>query len=136
MKQISKYGFLGLVGGITYFFIEIFYRGYSHWTMVIVGALCFIGMGLINEVLSWETPLYQQALLGGLITTVLEFVTGCIVNIWLGWNVWNYANFDILGQVCLPFIGIWCVLSLVGIVLDDILRWIFFNEDKPHYIIF
>ena len=36
-------------------------------------------------------PLWQQMLLGACIVTVLEFLTGCIVNLWLGWDVWDYT---------------------------------------------
>lgn len=47
-------------------------------------------------------------------------------------NIWGYSdyplNFD--GQICLPFVGIWLVLSAIGVVLDDYLRWKMFREDK------
>ena len=103
--------------------------------MGVLGGICFICLGLINEILSWETPLVLQMLIGGTIITVLEFITGCIVNLWLGWNVWDYSNlpFNLLGQISLfSSIG-WIGLSLVGIVLDDFIRWKFFDEEKPHY---
>ena len=131
--KLIKHLVLFLIGGVVYFLIETLYRCYSHWTMFILGGICFICMGLINEVLSWGTPLWKQALIGGAITTLLEFITGCIVNLWLGWNVWNYTKFDILGQVCLPFFFIWCVLSIVGIILDDYIRYWVFKEEKPQY---
>lgn len=91
MRQIIKYGFLGLIGGLIYVTLEILWRGYSHWTMGVLGGICFICLGLINEILSWETPLVLQMLIGGTIITVLEFITGCIVNLWLGWNIWDYS---------------------------------------------
>ena len=133
MKNIIKYLFLGIVGGVTYFFIENLWRGYSHISMFILGYVCFICMGLINEILSWETPLWKQALIGGTITTLLEFITGCIVNLWLGLNVWHYDKFDIIGQVSLPFFFVWCGLSVVGIILDDYIRYWIFHEEKPRY---
>ena len=54
-----------------------------------------------------------------------RFKCGVIVNIWLGWNIWDYSNtpFNILGQVCLPFALIWFVLAHAAIVLDDYLRY-------------
>jgi len=136
MKNIYKYFFLGLVGGTTYYFCEILYRGYSHISMVILGSVCFIVMGLINELLSWQTPLWEQAIIGGICTTILEFITGCIVNLWLGLNVWHYDILDILGQISLPFFFIWCGLSVIGIILDDYLRYWFLNEEKPRYKLF
>lgn len=132
-KKILKYLVLGNVGGITYVLLELAYRGYSHWSMYITSFVAFIILGLINELLIWETPFYQQCLMGAIIITTLELITGCIVNIWLGWNVWHYEHFDILGQICLPFSLIWFILSGVAIVVDDWLRYWWFGEEKPHY---
>ena len=135
LKIITKYLFLGAIGSIIYMSLEILWRGYTHWTMGVLGGICFICLGLINELLSWETPLVLQMFIGGTIITVLEFITGCIVNLWLGWNVWNYSElpFNLWGQISLfSSIG-WIGLSLVGIVLDDTIRWKFFGEEKPHY---
>ena len=135
LKSITKYLFLGAIGSIIYMSLEILWRGYTHWTMGILGGICFICLGLINEILSWETPLVLQMLIGGIIITVLEFITGCIVNLWLGWNVWNYSElpYNLLGQISLfSSIG-WIGLSLVGIVLDDFIRWKWFGEEKPKY---
>lgn len=135
MKQIGKYLFLWIVGGSTYFLLEIIKRGYSHFTMFILGGICFIALGLINEKFSWETPLWKQSLLGGMIVTLLEFVTGYIVNILLKWNVWDYSNlpFNILGQVCLGFYFLWCIISIFAIILDDYIRYIKYGEEKPRY---
>lgn len=43
---------------------------------------------------------------------------------------------NVLGQICLPFTLIWCILSLVAIILDDYIRFWFFNEEKPNYKLF
>lgn len=135
MKRYHKEIILGLIGGLLYMGIELMWRGYSHWTMFVLGGLCFVCLGRINEVIPWNMPLWQQALIGTAIITGLEFITGCIVNLWLGWNVWDYSNvpFNILGQICLPYMFLWIPISLTGIVLDDYLRYCLFNEEKPHY---
>lgn len=135
MKQLLKYIFLGLTGGNIYAFLEILWRGYSHWTMFLLGGICFILLGLINEILSWETPLPVQMALGCVIITALEFITGCIVNLWLGWDVWDYSQyrFNLLGQISLMSSVGWYFLSVVGIVLDDFLRYWLFDEEKPRY---
>ncbi|WP_347559883.1 hypothetical protein [Clostridium sp. AM58-1XD] len=103
--------------------------------MFILGGGCFVALGLINEVLPWSTPLWMQALIGAGIITVLEFATGCIVNLWLGWHVWDYSNMpgNIMGQVCPQFFAVWLFVSLAGIVLDDWLRYRWFDEEQPHY---
>ncbi len=138
MKQIIKEPILFCVGGMAYNVIEVLYRGYTHWTMFVVGGLCFVLIGLINEIFSWETALWKQMLIGGTVITVVEFVSGCVVNLLLGWNVWDYSQLplNVLGQICVPFYFVWVLLSLVGIVLDDMIRWKCFGEDKPRYKIF
>lgn len=135
MKNALKTGCLFLIGGAIYVLIELVYRGYSHWTMFLLGGLCFVLIGGVNEYIPWEMPLWLQAGIGAVIITALEFICGCIVNLALGWNVWDYSNtpLNILGQVCLPFAIIWFVIAHVGIVLDDYLRYWLFKEEQPHY---
>ena len=135
MKLYHKEVILGFIGGMLYIGIELIWRGHSHWTMFALGGLCFVCLGRINEVIPWNMPLWQQALIGTAIITGLEFITGCIVNLWLGWNVWDYSNvpFNVLGQICLPYILLWIPISLTGIFLDDYLRHWIFKEEKPHY---
>ena len=120
-QLLNKYLFLFGVGGLLYVMIELTWRGHSHWTMFILGGLCFIYLGLINEVLHWETPLWLQILIGAAGITALEFLTGCIVNLWLGWWVWDYSSMpgNLLGQICPQYVVLWFPVSLAGIVLDD-----------------
>lgn len=134
-NKTLKYCFLGAIGGAIYILLELLWRGYSHWTMFILGGICFIALGLINEILSWDTPLIGQMVIGGAIITILEFVTGCIINLWLGWHVWDYSDMpcNLLGQISLLSSVGWIGLSLVGIVLDDFIRWKCFGEEKPRY---
>lgn len=138
MRQLNKYSVLFGVGGLIYIGLELFCRGHTHWTMFLLGGVCFLCLGLINEVLSWEVPFILQMLIGGAIITVLELLAGYIVNIKLSWNVWDYSNvpFNFMGQICLQFSLLWCLLSAVGIVLDDWLRYLWFGEDKPNYRLF
>ena len=135
MKLLLKNTILCFIGGAIYYLIEIAWRGYSHWTMCLLGGFCFLCIGLINEFFTWEIKIWKQAIYGTALITVLEFFSGCIINIWLGWNVWDYSNvpFNVLGQICLPYIILWFPLTIVGIVLDDYLRYWLFNEEKPHY---
>lgn len=123
------------IGGLLYVLIEILFRGHSHWTMFCVGGLCFWLIGLINEIIPWEMPLWKQCVLGAAIVTVVEFISGCIINLWLGWDIWDYSDmpFNLLGQICLPFSIAWIGLSVVAIVIDDYLRYWLFGEEKPHY---
>lgn len=137
-KLKRKYIALGTIGGLLYILIELAWRGKSHWTMFFLGGLCFLALGMINEVLSWDTPLWQQILFGACLITGLEFLTGCIVNLWLGWDVWDYSAMpgNILGQICPRYFILWLPVSLAGIVLDDLLRYLWWGEDRPRYKLF
>ncbi|GLC80198.1 putative ABC transporter permease [Lacrimispora brassicae] len=88
-------------------------------------------LGLINQVIPWEMPLYQQVLIGDMIVTALEFITGSIVNIWLGWGIGDYSDLpgNVIGQIYSLFCLIWLPVCLAGIVHDD---WLF-REERPHY---
>ena len=137
MNKLLKYYTLGTLGGVIYVFIELMWRGYSHWSMFLLGGICFIALGLINEIIPWEMPLTTQMFIGCAIITALEFITGCIVNLWLGWDVWDYSELpcNLLGQISLKSSVGWYFLSAIGIMLDDWLRYIFFGEEKPNYTI-
>lgn len=137
-KQLSKHLILFLIGGIAYVGIELLWRGYSHWTMFLLGGLCFICCGLLNEIIPWEMVLSKQMLIGAVIVTLLEFLTGMIVNVKLGWNVWDYSNLplNICGQICPIFFIAWYYVSGLAIILDDYLRYWLFHEEKPHYKLF
>lgn len=135
IKQLLKLIVLLLIGGTIYVCIEMLWRGHSHISMFLVGGLCFVSIGAINEYFPWELGIVQQSLIGACLTTAIEFVSGVILNIWLGLGVWDYSNvpFNFMGQICLPFFFAWIVLACVGIVLDDYLRYWLFDEEKPHY---
>jgi uncharacterized membrane protein len=134
--NLIKCTILFLIGGAAYFLIEILWRGYSHWTMFLLGGLCFLIIGAINNFLPWEMCFEAQSIIGATIITIFEFIVGVIVNIILKWNVWNYSTvpFNIMGQICLPFSLIWIVLSAVIIIVDDLVRYKIFKEEKPYYI--
>ncbi|WP_331674492.1 putative ABC transporter permease [Enterocloster asparagiformis] len=134
-RILRKHLVLAATGGLLYVILESVWRGRSHWTMFLLGGLCFVGLGLINEVLPWDMPLWQQVLVGAVIVTVLEFVTGCVVNVWLRWSVWDYSGLpgNILGQICPQYCLLWLPVSLAGIVLDDWLRYWWWGEDRPRY---
>ena len=124
-KSILKYFILGWFGGSTYCSLEVIFRGRSHWSMVVLAFILFLLIGSLNNLFPWEMSLAKQGIIGACMVTVLEFITGCIVNIWLGWNVWDYSNMplNILGQVCFQFSLLWILLSIVCIIVDDYLRY-------------
>lgn len=130
-----KYIFLAWFGGSTYVTMEVFARARSHWTMFVLAAVIFISVGLFNELQSWETSLVWQVLMGVAMATLAELLTGLVVNVWLGWDVWDYSQMpgNLWGQICPQFTALWVPLILLAIVLDDVIRWWFFGEERPRY---
>lgn len=138
MKTALKHAALALCGGCIYFAIELLWRGHSHWTMAVLGAICFVLIGGINEFFPWSMPLALQGVIGAAAVTVLEFIAGVTLNLWLGLGIWDYSNLplNVLGQICLPFSILWIPLAMVAVVLDDWLRYRWFGEDRPTYTLF
>ena len=135
MKRAIKHATLFATGGSIYYGVEVLWRGHSHWTMAVLGGLCFLLLGAINEVLSWGTPLWRQALYGAVVITVLELAAGIVLNLALRLDIWDYSGLpcNILGQICLPYFLLWIPLSLAAILLDDWLRYLLFGEERPRY---
>ncbi len=140
MKKIMKPLILFSIGGSIYISIEIIYRSLmdkppTHWVMFVLGGLAFLIIGRLNEHIDWEMPFWLQVLIGTAVVLVLEFIFGCVLNLWLGLAIWDYSNmpFNLLGQICLPFALIWSVLVVIAIILDDYLRYWLFDEEEPVY---
>ena len=141
--KIRKICLLFTIGGLIYTTIELVYRSIMgrlpmHWSMFLLGGICFVVVGAINEYLPWDMPFCLQALIGTVFILASEFTFGCVLNLWLGLHVWDYSKLplNLLGQICLPFAVAWYGLACVAIVLDDYLRYWLFGEEKPHYHIF
>ena len=138
MLHLPKEFLLFLYGGVGYMLIEFLYRGYSHPSMFILGGLCFIIIGAINETFPWCMPLVSQMTISAVTVTALELIFGFILNIWLKLDVWDYSNmpYNFYGQICLLFSIFWFFLSLVAIFIDDWLRFKLYDEEFPSYCIF
>lgn len=137
MKAFLKYLTLFLVGGAFYYALEVLFRGYSFLAMAGCGGLCFIICGVLNEK-DRCMPLVLQMAIAAFGITAIEFVFGLVLNVRLDLGMWDYSNMpgNILGQICPQFMVLWFFLSAVGIILDDVIRWRFFGEEKPHYHLF
>lgn len=113
MKRCLPAIFLFLIGGGIYYLLEVLWRGFSHWSMFLAGGLCFFAVDDVNRRLKKDTPIWVRCSVGAAIITALEFVAGCIVNLWAQWHVWDYSRyyFNFMGQVCLLYTVIWFFLS-------------------------
>jgi uncharacterized membrane protein len=116
-----------LIGGLSYGLIEILYRGYTHWSMVLTGGAVILTFYYLIPFL-FQLPLWASALLGAAIITAYEFAMGCVVNLLFKMEVWDYSDQpgNILGQICLQFSGCWFLLCLAFFSLVKYNRTIFF----------
>lgn len=135
MKPLLKHAALALTGGCLYYAVELLWRGHSHWTMAVLGGVCFVLIGGLNNWLPWDMSLLAQGAAGAAIVTGAELAAGIILNVWLKLDIWDYSDlpFNLWGQICLPFSLAWVLLAVVAVVLDDWLRYWWFGEERPHY---
>ena len=122
MKPLGERMLMFLLGYFIYSLIEILARGYTHWTMAVVGGTVLVFLYDVN--LRLQAPLWQRCLLGALFITAMEFTVGVIDNLVLRWGVWDYTTvpLNLLGQICLPYSLMWCLLAIPGTALSAAAR--------------
>lgn len=122
-KGINSELMLFSVGGSAYGLIEILWRRYTHWSMVLTGGVCFSGLYHIYDKLC-NCALWKKCVIGGCFITAVEFCVGFIVNIKARLHVWDYSRLplNIRGQVCLPYSILWMLLCAPVSVLCSYFR--------------
>jgi len=130
LKNLSKVYFIGLAG---YMLLEILWRGHTHWTMGITGGICFLAVFLLCN-LRADKNLAVTCILCALAITLAEFISGCIVNLALDWQVWDYSTMfgNFAGQICILYSCLWYFLSVPLFFFSIYLNKKFFriNFDK------
>jgi len=113
LSNLLLFSLLFTVGATGYYLIEIAFRGYSHWSMALCGGICLCLIYLTNRRFS-HYHLFLRALFGALIITAVEFLAGCILNLYLHWDIWDYSHLplNLLGQITPVFSGVWFLLSI------------------------
>lgn len=111
MKKTIKYAVITTAGGLLYGALELVFRGRTHWSMLLAGGFCMLLLYLIS--IKSREPFWKKCIMGGAVITSVEFVTGIVVNIMLGLNVWNYSKLwaNLFGQICPQFSAAWVILS-------------------------
>ena len=128
LEYISVYVF----GGLGYGTLETLWRGYTHWTMLLTGGLCCCLMYLIAT--RMREPLWRKWIMCAFVVTAVEFTVGCLVNLRLGWNVWDYSALplDLMGQICPLFSLFWFLLSIPCVGLSVFLKkYVFIKAPSP-----
>ena len=136
MNNLFKYSTLFMIGGSLYFLIENLWRGYSHFSMFVLGGLCFVTIGILKEYLSiGKNLLLKQQVMACIVITTLELIFGLILNLKLGSQIWDYSDlrFNFMGQISLEYSILWFFLALPTIIFYDYLKHWLFGEEKPNY---
>lgn len=133
MRKLGEYSAIFSIGASGYSLIEILWRGFTHWTMALTGGLCFLLLYLI-EAANESTPLWKKCVAGSLLITLAELVVGFIVNILLGWMVWDYSSvkYNLFGQVCPLYSVLWFMLCIPASFICSLLRRLFNNYIFAH----
>lgn len=115
LRMVREYFFIFMFGAVAYSFLEIIYRGRTHWSMTLTGGVVLVMLYLLNTKMQ-PSGLLVRCLLGCLMITVIELSVGCVVNRMMHWGVWDYSAqpYNVLGQICPTFTGIWFLLCIPG----------------------
>ena len=104
---------LFLLGGGSYGLIELLWRRYTHWSMLVTGGICFLILyRLFTKIALW--PVYTKCIIGSVVITLIEFTSGVIFNILLKMKVWDYSSLpgNFMGQICIFYSFLWGLLSI------------------------
>lgn len=110
-----------VAGGFAYGLIEIMARGFTHISMGVLGGAAMCLIHRMNGGVRTLPRIMGRAVLSAAFITMMEFITGEILNIRLGMNIWDYSQlpYNLDGQICLVFSMLWVLLSLVAMLFDD-----------------
>jgi len=126
MIRKAEYACIFLAGGVIYGLLEMMWRGYTHWSMTVAGGVCVLSIHLLNHRMRERSMAFRCAL-GCAVITGVEFAAGVIVNLLLGWNVWDYSGMygNVLGQVCPAFSCLWFLISFPACGFSNLARLFF-----------
>lgn len=101
------------IGALGYGGLELAVRGHTHWTMLLAGGICLLGLRQISLVLS-GAPFLARCAAGALLITGVELAVGLLCNRCLHWAVWDYSDQwgNLWGQICPQFSFYWFLLSM------------------------
>ena len=120
MRNKIAYFVSFITGAILYTATEILWRGHTHWTMGIAGGVCLTAIYALR-VACPDTSLIILCITGAFVILTVEFATGFIVNMMLGWNVWDYSDrvFNIYGQICPLYAFLWVLICIPGNLISS-----------------
>jgi uncharacterized membrane protein len=149
--KIKEKIYLFIIIGCVYLLVELFYRALSGsmvetnnikymslvgWTslwMLPIGGISGLSVGILNEYPKYiKLKIWQQCILGSIMITFIELISGIVFNIVFNLGLWDYSNvkYNILGQISLPFSLAWIFVAGFSIWVDDTLRYLLFKQNQ------
>jgi uncharacterized membrane protein len=131
LKNLIRFIIVGTFSGLVYMGIEVLYRNYTHWTMMICSGLAVSIIGLFDEDKRKSLKIYQQCFIGMVIATLCELITGLTTR-HFGLTIWDYSNewMNYKSIICPLFSLVWFTITPLGIFIDNFIRYKFFKEEK------
>ncbi|HIU75980.1 MAG TPA: hypothetical protein IAC62_08875 [Candidatus Pelethocola excrementipullorum] len=139
-KWLLKNILLFLIGYCLYLAIEVTYRGYTYRLMGIVGGLALIVLSSLSSSVMKGYQLPLQMLVGALIITSFELISGVFALFVLDIRMWDYSNqwMSSFGNLICPLYTLfWFFLSGLGILFTDTWDYyVMWGDRRPEYRIF
>ena len=112
-KRLRCFGILFAIGGAAYGAIEVLWRGYTHWSMILTGGSCF---AVLYKILirAASCSMKVKCCIGSAVITWFEFTAGFVFNHCLRLGVWDYSDrrFNFCGQICPLYSLLWGLLTV------------------------
>lgn len=91
--------------------------------MAIAGGICVLSIHLISIRYILKSY-FIKCLIGSIVITIIEFIVGCIVNLYFKLNVWDYSqhSFNFLGQICPLFSACWFILCIPIFLISNLIK--------------
>jgi len=123
MSKRKELAVLLSLGSFGYGIIEILWRGYTHWSMLITGGVCFVSIYKANNKMKHRGILRRCFTFSGIITA-WEFTAGCLFNKLFQLHVWDYSNHrgNLMGQICPFYSLLWFLLSFPLVFICNFIR--------------
>lgn len=120
-------------GGLIYYWIEVLFRGFSHYSMFLCGGISFYLIHCLNRNTS-SLHLVTRMILSALLIVGTELCFGIVFNLHLHRQVWDYSShyYHWKGQICLTFAILWFFLAMPVLYLESFLRRWLFPQIFPH----
>ena len=128
-----------LICGSIYYFTEIIFK-HSHTSdisMILCAGTISVIVGMLNDIFSYDMLLQLQLIIGTIVATVCEGITGIILVAIYGHNpVWDYGDLPLTffnGQCNVFFCLLWIPLVFLAILMADCINYYMFDGERAYY---